>query len=93
MNVPVFAVLSVLRFFWSKITFSRIFRNFEKIFNFSFLIWKGNKIVSSLQKKSFESNKRFGSYRTLKLKNQKNFATFVKKIFNFTVKIKKLTLD
>ena len=67
-----------------------IFENISKFWkklNFSFFNWKGNKIVSSLQKKSFESDKRLESNRTSKLKNHKNFATFLKKNFNFAVKL------
>ena len=57
-----------------------IFQNFEKNLNFPFLIWKGNEIVSSLQK-------RFESYHTSKFKKHKNFATLLKKIFNLQVKL------
>ena len=45
--------------FWSKITFPKLFCNFEKFLNF-FFIWKGNKIRSSLQKKSSKSDNGFG---------------------------------
>ena len=43
--------------------------------------------MSVVCKKISESEKRFESYRTSKLKNHKNFATFLKKKFNFTVKL------
>ena len=64
---------------WSKFTFSQMFRNFEKNLNFSLLIWKGLKLLAVCKKKSFESDKRFESYHSLKLKNHKNFATFKNK--------------
>ena len=71
--------------FWSKITLSQIFRNFEKKLTFLFDFGKAMKFLAVCKKKSFELDKRFESYRTLKLKNHKNFAT-LKKI-NFAIKL------
>ena len=80
-------MLPVLRFFGRKLHFRKYFEILKKKLNFSFSIWKGNKIGGSLQSKTSKLDKWFLRYWTSKLKNYQNFAPFLKVFFKFHCKI------